>query len=131
MPNWDNKDRRISFLSVFSTLVGKNGIGITDVNGVENLSYRVVERLFKEYGTEEEKQPEVGDTAAAFNKFMDEPPFEDDETSAPKVSDQYDDRKPFSGKGGKLMYPVTCGGCSRPAWSPVQGRQTKSCKACR
>ena len=131
MPNWTNKDKRISFLSVFSTLMGIQGANDA---AVEPKAYAIVDRLFVKYPADE-VTTEAGGAMIAAEDLSDDP-FDAPETLSyqhepAKWQPDPTQRKPFVGSDNKTMYPTTCGKCNMPTYSPTEGQKTKACKACR
>lgn len=125
---WANKDKRISFLSILSTLVGSSGYTGGDILDYETKAYKIVDTLFTVYpGVSSNEDVDLKEKLSSAK------------WAAPATSpEQYQgngevkkSRVPFMGKDGKTMYPVHCGSCQAPSWSPNDGVNTKSCKNCR
>lgn len=49
---WGSKDARISFLSVFSSLIGSDKCQEMSITEIEKASYQIVEELFNKYPTQ-------------------------------------------------------------------------------
>lgn len=49
---WGSKDARISFLSVFSSLIGSDKCQEMSITEIEDMAYQIVEELFNKYPTQ-------------------------------------------------------------------------------
>lgn len=139
MKSQELKDRRISFLSIFSTLYSKRDNSVDDAKA---WSKNTVDWLFEQYpyedtGTiaefeniEQTMDAEVARTENEYHEERYEPSVKEKLSNA-NWGEGKKERRPFKGKDGKMFYPTVCSNCKSDAWSPNEGQATNACKNCR
>jgi hypothetical protein len=130
MTNWNNKDKRISFLSIFRTLIGEAGFNPLEATPANlqrfvEISNKIVDDLFIKYSTDE-VSPEIVELAESLEEdemkgvdFGSEEELEyidnhkkpyNGNKREPKIGDH------FTGKTGDEMTYRKCESCGKAQW---------------
>ncbi len=152
MTNWNNKDKRISWLSIFSTLVGSEGISEKTNNGIDYgaLTDKIVDKLFQRYPADE-VSPDIAEIAESLEEediFEERKRMTEDEAdmagvdfgSEEEIKYVEEKKRPYNGnkkepkigdsfvgKTGDTMTYRACVSCGKPQW--FKGTY-KTCYSC-
>lgn len=110
---WSDKDKRISFLSVFSTLIGATGADITTTASFQDEAYRLVDNLFERYPGDIDEQ------------FAEPTPL-----GKPAIPAPSGDPRIKVGNDGIKRYMLTCEVCHQQFWGKEWKGQPPKLKTC-
>lgn len=136
---WDNKDRRISFLSIFRTLVGDGGLKDTGISteGLTKRAFEITDKLFQVYSTDEVSTDiaELAESLEEEDIFEERKRMTEDEEDGVDFGSEEDikyveeKKRPYNGnkketkigdsfigKTGDKMTYRNCMRCTNPGW---------------